>query len=81
MLDPVTLDTTRHEWCMLQGVHESASEAKSSKFKQYDALTFVVTVLNFLREEAAPLLAPGGERSHQADRSLPASAVKESAPG
>ncbi|CAM9972115.1 unnamed protein product [Ectocarpus sp. 4 AP-2014] len=64
-----------------QGVHEATNEAKSSKFKQYDALTFVVTVLNFLREDAAPLLAPSVERSLPgADHSLPASAVKESAP-
>ncbi|CAB1106654.1 unnamed protein product [Ectocarpus sp. CCAP 1310/34] len=63
-----------------QGAHEAANEAKSSKFKQYDALTFVVTVLNFLREDAAPLLAPSVERSQQgADHSLPASAVEEGA--
>lgn len=55
---------------------------KHSKFKQYDPLSFVVTILNFLREDTAPLLAPSGERSQTIDHPSPASAVlKERAAG
>lgn len=31
---------------------------RPSTFEQYDAITFVVIVLNFLREDASPLLTP-----------------------
>lgn len=31
---------------------------RHSTFEQYDAITFVVIVLNFLREDASPLLTP-----------------------
>lgn len=31
---------------------------RTSSFEQYDAITFVVIVLNFLREDASPLLTP-----------------------
>lgn len=31
---------------------------RHSTFEHYDAITFVVIVLNFLREDASPLLTP-----------------------
>lgn len=65
------------------GVHELGDDRdKHLKFKQYDPLSFVVTILNFLREDTAPLLAPSGERSQTISHSSPASAVaKESVEG
>lgn len=67
------------------GVHELAEDTnnKHLKFSQYDPLSFVVTFLNFLREETAPLLAPSGERSQTIDHPSPASsvAIKESVAG
>ena len=44
-----------------QGASVEAKASKSyrhSAFEHYDAITFVVIVLNFLREDASPLLTP-----------------------
>lgn len=65
------------------GVHELGhTKNKHLNFKPYDPLSFVVTILNFLREDTAPLLAPSVERSQTVDHASPAPAlVKESAAG
>lgn len=64
------------------GVRELGDMNKHLNFKPYDPLSFVVTILNFLREDTAPLLAPSVERSQAIDHPSPASAlVKESAAG
>lgn len=68
------------------GVHELGYDMKNKhlNFKPYDPLSFVVTILNFLREDTAPLLAPAPsvERSQTIDHTSPVSAlVEESAPG
>lgn len=57
------------------GVHEAERDSncgRYSKFKQYDPLTFVVTILNFLREDTALLLAPSGERPQTVEHPSPA---------
>eukprot|EP00903_Cladosiphon_okamuranus_P015730 g14518.t2 len=59
---------------------------KHLKFKPYDPLTFVVTILNFLREDTAPLVAPSVERSRSVEHPSPSPAsalvkTKESAAG
>lgn len=42
---------------------ENETTSKHFKFKQYDPMSFVVVILNFLREDTAPLLAPSCDRS------------------
>lgn len=68
------------------GVHDLGDDMKNKhlNFKPYDPLSFVVTILNFLREDTAPLLAPSVERSQSIENPSPASALvkfKESAVG
>jgi len=46
-----------------QATTRSEVNAKHLKFKQYDPMSFVVVILNFLREDTAPLLAPSFDRS------------------
>jgi len=66
------------------GVHELGDDLKNKhlNFKSYDPLSFVVTILNFLREDTAPLLAPSVERSQTIDNASPGSPlVNESLAG
>ncbi|CAM9205681.1 unnamed protein product, partial [Sphacelaria rigidula] len=51
-----------------------------SDFKQYDRLSFVVVLLNFLREDAAALLRPG-DRWQTADHSCQAGTRQDGATG
>lgn len=63
----------------LQGIRGTAVDSgTSSRFKQFDPLAFVVIVLNFLREDTAPLLAPSGDRPQAGDQPSP---TKDSAAG
>lgn len=77
-------DEVKHWLDDMFGVHELGGDMKNKhlKFKQYDPLSFVVTILNFLRGDTAPLLAPSVERSQTISHPSPASArVKKSATG
>lgn len=53
---------------------------RRSDFEQYDRLTFVVVLLNFLREDAAPLLRPA-ERSQIADHACQPATRQDGATG
>eukprot|EP00752_Nemacystus_decipiens_P010018 g8932.t1 len=66
------------------GVHELGDDTQNKhlNFTSYDPLSFVVIILNFLREDTAPLLAPSVERSQNLDQVSSASAlVKDSGAG
>ncbi len=63
-----------------QATAGTETKVKHLKFKHYDPLSFVIVILNFLREDTAPLLAPSFDRS--VDHPSPAhKAVRESVPG
>ena len=54
------------------------SSFRYSKFERYEPLSFVVVLLNFVREDSAPILTYG-ERSQVTDPAAPASTAKEGA--
>lgn len=52
--------------CIISHWQDHAADGRSH-FRQYDRLSFVVVLLNFLREDAAALLRPG-DRCQTADQ-------------
>lgn len=65
--------------CTISHWQDHAADGHSD-FKQYDRLSFVVVLLNFLREDAAALLRPG-DRWQTADHSCQAGTRQDGATG